>query len=31
MDIESGSIVIAIMSAMILGFGFWIIHKMSNL
>jgi len=31
MEIESGSIVIAIMSTLILGFGFWIINRMSNL
>jgi len=31
MEIESGSIVIAIISSLILGFGFWIIHRMSNL
>ena len=31
MDIETGSIGIAIISAMILGFGFWILHKMSNI
>jgi len=31
MDIESGSIVIAIMSALVLGFGLWIINKVSNL
>jgi hypothetical protein len=28
---ESGSIVIAIISAFILGFGFWILQKMANL
>jgi len=31
MEIESGSIVIAIISTFVLGFGFWIIHRMSNL
>ncbi len=31
MDIESGSIVIAIFSALILGFALWIINRMSNL
>jgi len=31
MDIETGSIGIAIVSALILGFALWIIHKMSNL
>ncbi len=31
MDVESGSIIITIISALILGFGFWIVHRMSNL
>jgi len=31
MGIETGSIGVAIISAFILGFGFWIIHKLSNL
>ena len=31
MDVESGSIVIAVISALILGFGLWIVYKMSNL
>ena len=31
MGVESGSIVIAIISAFVLGFGFWLLHKMSNL
>lgn len=31
MDVESGSIVIAIISSIILGFGLWIVYKMSNL
>ena len=32
MGIEgNGSIVIAIISALILGFAFWIMHKMANL
>jgi len=30
-DIESGSIIIAIISMIILGFGFWIISKISEL
>jgi len=31
MDIETGSIGIAIVSALILGFALWIINRMSNL
>jgi uncharacterized protein HemX len=31
MDIESGSIAVAILSALILGFGLWIIHKITNI
>ncbi len=31
MDIETGSIGIAIVSAFILGFALWIINRMSNL
>ncbi len=30
-DIESGSIVVAIISIFLLGFGFWIIKKMEDL
>jgi hypothetical protein len=31
MDIESGAIAIALISALILGFGLWIIHKITNI
>jgi len=31
MDIETGSIGIAIVSALVLGFALWIINRMSNL
>jgi len=31
MNIEIGSIVIAFISALILGFVFWLIHKITNI
>jgi len=31
MNIEEGSIIIAFLSALILGFVFWLIHKITNL
>ncbi len=31
MDTESGSIVIAIISMIILGIGFWIVKRMENI
>jgi hypothetical protein len=31
MDIESGAIAIALISALILGFGLWVIHKITNI
>jgi len=31
MGIESGSIVIAVISIIILGFALWIIHKVTNI
>jgi hypothetical protein len=31
MEIETGTITIAIMSTLILAFGLWIIHKITNI
>jgi hypothetical protein len=31
MEIETGTITIAIMSTIILAFGLWIIHKITNI
>jgi len=31
MSVENGSIIIAIVSAIILGFALWLIHKITNL
>lgn len=31
MEIETGTIAIAIMSTLILAFGLWIIHKITNI
>ncbi len=31
METETGTIVVAIVSALILGFGYWVIHKITNL
>jgi hypothetical protein len=31
MDLEAGSIAIAVVSAIILGFGLWVIHKITNI
>ncbi len=31
METQAGTIVIAIVSAIILGFGYWVIHKITNL
>lgn len=31
MNIENGSIVVSIVSAIILGFALWLIHKITNI
>jgi len=31
MNVENGSIIIALISAMILGFVLWLIHKITNI
>ena len=31
MDIETGSVAIAFVSALILGFAMWVIHKITNI
>ena len=31
MNIENGSIVVSIISAIILGFALWLIHKITNI
>ena len=31
MNIENGSIIVALISAMILGFVLWLIHKITNI
>jgi hypothetical protein len=31
MEVETGTITIAIMSTLILAFGLWIIHKITNI
>ena len=31
MDLESGSVAVAFISALILGFAMWVIHKITNI